>query len=112
MTEKEHEFEQFVRTVLDESVEKMDGVSSARLAAMRRRAVSASNGRLPLWIPSALLGVAMATLLMIWVIPHQQLDDGFEVALEEIDMLASEADFELLEEMEFYQWLEKNSGRS
>jgi hypothetical protein len=53
MTEKEHEFEQFVRTVLDESVEKMDGVSSARLAAMRRRAVSASNGRLPLWIPSA-----------------------------------------------------------
>jgi hypothetical protein len=54
----------------------------------------------------------MATLLMIWVIPHQQLDDGFEVALEEIDMLASEADFELLEEMEFYQWLEKNSGRS
>jgi hypothetical protein len=105
MTNEQQEFERFIRTKLDESVDALDGATRAHLIAMRREAL-AQGGKSRGWQLPASLAAAMAAFMLIWMLPQQQADHGVDAAMEDMDVLASDVDVELLENVEFYQWLE------
>jgi hypothetical protein len=51
----------------------------------------------------------MAAFVLIWMLPQQQVGNGLDVAMEDMELLASDIDVELLEDIEFYQWLQASN---
>jgi len=110
VTDKQQDFEEFVRVQLDESVDGMDAATRMRLAAIRHKAL-ASDSKPPRrgWLLPASLATAMAAFVLIWMLPQQQVGNGLDVAMEDMELLASDIDVELLEDIEFYQWLQASN---
>jgi len=104
MNEK-HDFEAFSRKKLDETIDDMDGVTRARLAAMRRQAMVPNQSRRDWWLPVS-LATAMTALALVWMIPPPQGGSDMDMAaIEDMDLLAADVEMDLLEDVEFYQWL-------
>ncbi len=103
MTEK-HDFESFTRQKLEETAINMDGATRTRLAAIRRDAVSSKRVRRGWWLPVS-LATAMTALALIWMMPQQNSNEVDVAAMEDMDFLASDIEMDLLEDVEFYQWL-------
>jgi len=100
-----HDFDAFAHQKLDETLINMDGATRTRLAAIRRDAVSSHHARRG-WMLPVSLATAMMALALIWMMPQQQNNNGVDVAaIEDMDLLASDIDMDLLEDVEFYQWL-------
>jgi len=105
MKEK-HDFEAFALATLDETVDDMDGATRSRLASIRREALAAGQHRRGWWLPVS-LATAMTALALIWMIPQQQSNHETDIAaIEDLDLLASDVELDLLEDVEFYQWLD------
>ncbi|MFQ5518564.1 MAG: hypothetical protein ACE5E3_01045 [Mariprofundus sp.] len=107
-TETHKQFERLSRAILDETVENMDGATRMRLSAMRRAALASKEKPRSWLLPSSLV-TALAVLMLIWMVPQQQDNNGFDTPMEDIDLLASDVDLDLLDEVEFYQWLEDSN---
>jgi len=115
MTDKQ-EFETFANQKLNETVEYIDHTTATRLSVMRHEAIASITYRQQNWLMLASLGAAMAALMLVWMIPQQDnhspdlvMQEG---AMEDIDLLASDIELELLENIEFYQWLEGSKHAS
>ena len=106
------------RRQLDDSIETLDATTLSRLNQARQQALRAASrtGIFHTLIPSttttAFAGMAVAALIVVlWnVIPSsftksQQLANIHEQPFEDIEMLVSDADLELLEDLEFVSWL-------
>jgi len=115
MTDKQ-DFKTFARDHLNDSLDDIDGITRTRLSAIRSEAVSSRPPKNN-WFMLASLTTATAALMLIWVVPQQQSKHDFDttmtnIALEDINILASDIDVELLEDVEFYQWLENSKHAS
>ncbi len=90
------------RQVVDDAARA--ALRQARLAALE----NAPRGRRSRWIPAAavttLLVVGIATALLYPILDRQQLPD---TAFDDLVVIDSEDELELLEELEFYVWLEQ-----
>jgi hypothetical protein len=120
LNEPPTEFERNARSVLEESVRRIDGRTRSRLNQARQAAVEASAARRTLWwrrftlMPAA--GAATAALLVAVVLwqrepagdlplleaPHA----SAEHAVEDMDLLADSDSMELIEGWDgsFYEW--------
>jgi len=109
MTEK-HDFDAFAREQLEETVDGMDGSTRSRLASMRHEAMDSLHTRRRGWLlPVSALTAMTAVALLVWMAPQQQSPvDVDTAAMEDMDLLASDVEMDLLENVEFYQWLEDN----
>jgi len=106
MNEK-HDFNAFARARLDETLDGMDGAERTRLAAIRRQALASGQRRRGWWLPAS-LATAVAALMLVWMLPQQQTNSDMDVAaIADLDLLASDVDLDLLEDVEFYQWLDE-----
>jgi len=103
MNEK-HDFESFTRQKLEETTLNMDGATCTRLTAIRRDAVSLKPVRRGWWLPVS-LATAMTVLALVWMMPQQNNNEVDVAAVEDMDLLASDIEMDLLEDVEFYQWL-------
>lgn len=112
MTENKQGFEKFVRTELDQSLVDPDANTRFRLNAMRREALQQHPEGLRHWLPATGLIAATVALMLVWMLPQEQADNGFDMVLADIEVLASDAGVDLLNDMEFYQWLEEGDGQS
>lgn len=110
----EDEFVDKLRGALDEGAETLDDATLARLQHARRQALQQggqqrgpiSTGWIARWIPATGLAAAMAVLVAttLWMaIPQMDLP-----SVEEIELLTSNENLELLDELEFYQWLDED----
>jgi hypothetical protein len=107
-TTPDGDFERNLRQHLEYSVDDIDDLTLARLRAARARAVE-SSGR-PLlnkwWLPAG--GFATAVVIVIALTVYLQNGSALAPVLDsgDMEMLSSVDSFEILDNLEFYQWLE------
>lgn len=106
---KDRQFQQQIRQTLDRQTvdtETRDSLRSARMNALDRE----SHGVISGWIPAT----AVAGLLVVLVGFLVTRDEGPaalpQMTAEELAVIASEDELELLEELEFYIWFDKDKN--
>ena len=120
-------FLQQTRQLLDDSTEALDAATLSRLNQARQKALQHTGGRrLPNlqfspWASATLIAgfAVVAIAVVLWTAVPQQLDQQQQYRLanqlEDMDILMSETELELLDELEFISWLvdeelEENGG--
>jgi len=105
--DKDSKFQNDVKATLEQqtlSAETRDALHAARLAALDH----GSRKPLPGWIPATAL--ASIAVVVIGVFLYRGISDVElpQVAADELAILASEDELELLEELEFYVWFDED----
>lgn len=111
--------EAFARTAkrtFDESVERLDGPALSRLSQARHVALAAAGRRAPAawaWLPA---GGAVAAVVAVAVLTGSP-EQGARPALPELgevepEVLLGEEDMEMLEDLEFYYWMDQLSANA
>jgi len=105
MTDKE--LAEQAKRAFDESVDGLDAATLSRLNRSRHAALAASAtpGREWLrWMPAT--GVAAAVLLVMITLRGPGEADVIGAPTADLDILLSEESIEMLEDLEFYSWLD------
>lgn len=116
MNSNEKDFLQQTRKLLDDSADSLDAATLSRLNQARHKALqhhaSGHRSRLlfsPVGTVTLMAGFAVAAIaVVLWTVVPQQLEQQRMARLqqyEDMEMLLSGADLELLEDMEFISWL-------
>jgi len=108
MKKSDEQFAQDAKKVFDTSVDELDGATLSTLNQSRHRALEelqSSRTRLLRWAPAA--GVAAAVLLAVMVtLPGPDQTKLMPSAVTDMEILLGEESIEMLEELEFYSWLD------
>ena len=108
-TERQEEFAQQAKELFDESVDRLDAATLSRLNQGRQRALAELDreaselGVWLRWVP--VTGVAAAALVAVMVMNGQGPGEQ-PVTASDFEMLLEEDSLEMLDELEFYTWLE------
>lgn len=109
----QEEMEKRAAALFTESVEGLDAETRSRLNRGRQRALEAAKRRprfaSPVaWLPAAVAAVA-AIAIVTWNgadAPTVPVTDGAPRVAADLEMLMDDADLEMLEDLEFYTWME------
>lgn len=105
-------FERRSKTAFDESVDNLSGEIRSRLTQARHRALeeaAAPRVTRRLWLPAAgLTAAAVAAVVVITPRVTQERGMPESFASEDLAMLLNDDDLELIENMDFYAWVEDN----
>jgi hypothetical protein len=114
LSSAERQQAQQLRARFEQAAAETDAVARARLAAARRRALETADGhkaRAPLWIGAALAAGVIGALTLQWL-P----DSGGVIAPsndpDALEWMVAEESPELIQDLEFYEWLDSEIGRS
>lgn len=106
MTERDNDrlLEQ-IKQQLDASADHLDAATQSRLTQIRSRAMDVATSQKWSWqMPTLALGsmaaVAAVTISLMWAPATLQ-----QTSLEDLPLLSANETFELIDEVEFYQWL-------
>jgi len=97
----DRQFVEQVKRQLDRHAAGVDDLTAARLGAARRRALHPQQRVPHRWLPTASLATAAAALLAVLVLMqplHRSEPDG--------ELWMTQDDIEVIEELDFYAWLE------
>ena len=111
---QEHDLTHRARQLFDDSVQGLDGETLSRLNRARQQALDGADSpggfqSLSPWVPAAGVAAAAVFAVMLW---------NGEAPVDEVTPSAMEADFEILmnadslemlEDLEFYSWLDLDS---
>lgn len=104
MTDKhEQSFVDQVKRHLDAEVGDLDELTVARLRAARLRALESAPRRQPFWLPA--LGTATVAALVMTVMLWPAAPE-LQSPLDDWDIVAAQEPLDLIDEYEFYEWLE------
>jgi hypothetical protein len=110
----DREFEERTKRLFEESVAALDGETRSKLTRARYRALEElESRRQPAWTRSLLPAGAVAAVAMLTVVLWhgrvQPVDEAsFDVvAVTDIEILLGEEELDMIEELEFYAWLEE-----
>ena len=111
-TDPNAEFEKRSKALFDESVEGLSGEVRSRLTQARHRALAAAGTRRTsrtFWIPIAGLATAAAIAALI-LVPQMKHAQGVAepFASDDVALLLNGEDLALLEDIEFYAWLDSD----
>ncbi len=103
-------FEQRSKALFDESVAELDGSIRSRLTQARHAALEGADTqrRYRVWLPLAGLATAAAVTAFV-VVPglrQQRTLPTSTASADDMTLLLNSEDLELLEDMEFYAWLD------
>jgi hypothetical protein len=102
----EDAFAKQIRQQLDRHAAAVDERDAARLAAARRQALARQPRRTVHWLPLTGMATAAAVLLAVLLVRQAPLPDAGW------DPLLAQDDIELIEELDFYAWLEETQSSS
>ena len=110
MNESDDKFAKEAKALFDESVDKLDAATLSTLNRGRHAALEASGKGRSVWLRWAPgLGVtAVIVVAVIMATPRPDVLDA--VPASDIDILLGEESIEMLEELEFYAWMELQDG--
>ena len=106
-SETERALVEKVKQQLDQHAAAVDDLTVARLGAARRRALAEHSQTARYWIPLGGLAVAAAVALVSFLLVQQPQTQDFAP-----DLWAASDDLELIEELDFYAWLEETQPSS
>ena len=99
------------RALFDDSVDSLDAATLSRLNQSRQRALAELEGKGSIndwlrWLPAT--GIAATVLLAVMVMREPEVVDVLDgpVTAFDFEMLLEEDSLDMLEELEFYLWLE------
>jgi len=102
------------KAAFDASVSELDPAIRSRLRRARHAAVEQAGGSRSLWWVAAVASAVVAGLVLVLtpvLEPQQQpLTDSFAARAEDMSLLMNEDSLELIEELEFYAWLDDTPG--
>jgi len=105
------DFEDKARALFEDSVERLDASTRSKLTQARNRALAevtqGAMRRRWLWAPAG--GVGLAAVVAAIMLNSGGSRSGGEaaaLALEDIDIVADSENLDMLEDVEFYTWLE------
>jgi len=110
------------KQALDQSVDEIDGATLSRLRQARYTALHQHQRRQPLWLSRPVLASAFSvSALALTVVlmtsnpdsagtPLIASDDSVE-QLDDFNLLANGDDLDLVQDMEFYEWLEQQGDK-
>ena len=109
--------EESTKLLFDESVSSLDPQTRSKLTQARYRALeelegSAPAGWRPRWIPAGVLAAGVLVVVMLWQGQPAVSPDtpAFDVAaLSDLEIILGDGDLELLQELEFYAWLDEQA---
>ena len=109
--------EERTKLLFDESVSSLDPQTRSKLTQARYRALeelegSAPAGWRPRWIPAGVLAAGVLVVVMLWQGQPAVSPDtpAFDVAaLSDLEIILGDGDLELLQELEFYAWLDEQA---
>jgi hypothetical protein len=109
MNESDDTFSKQVKATFDESVDKLDAATLSRLNRSRHEALAElqrPTRQWSRWMPAT--GVAAAMLVAVMMLQSPRSIDDFADAANVTDMeiLLGEDSLEMLEDLEFYSWLD------
>lgn len=97
------------KQLFDESVESLDGQTRSRLNRGRQAALEELASGRPVWVqwaPAAGVAAAAVFAVVLWS-GNQPVDELTpEASAADIEILLTEDSFEMLEDLEFYSWIE------
>jgi hypothetical protein len=114
--ENESRLTQRAKELFDASVANLDVATRSRLARARARALErgAESGRVanllgarPWRAAGGMLAAAALVAVLVWQAPGWREARVEVAALDDLELLLAEDEFEMLEELEFYAWLEE-----
>ena len=110
MSDDDRLFVEQIRQTLDQHAEALDDVTAVRLAAVRRKALDARQQRRH-WLPVVAFSALAASVLTVALLLNQ--DAGVQgLDADTLDQLAQSEDQELIEELDFYDWLDATQASS
>jgi ferric-dicitrate binding protein FerR (iron transport regulator) len=93
-----------IRQQLDQQADALDELTVARLRAARMRALEKARHPRRRWLP--VLGSAVAAALVLaMLVWHQPVE--LPGTLDDLDIVASGDDLDMIEDLEFYDWLDE-----
>lgn len=105
----EEAFTKKAKTLFDESVAGLDGETRSRLNRGRQRALAELEQARPAWMqwaPAAGVTAAAVVALVIWT-GNPAIEEVTPPAMaDDIEILLDEDELEMLEELEFYSWID------
>lgn len=109
MNEQDDKFENMAKAAFDSSVDKLDAATLSRLNRGRQEALQeleSPRRRWSSWMPAT--GVAAAVLVAIVMLQSPvSIDDAAgPTSLTDIEILLGEDSIEMLEDLEFYSWID------
>jgi hypothetical protein len=107
----DNELEHKARALFEDSVERLDARTRSKLTQARNRALDevAKGGGRRRWIWAPVGGAALAAavaVVMVWGGLRSTPEAG-GLALEDIDIVADSENLDMLEDVEFYMWLDQ-----
>jgi len=104
----EDEFLQKSRQLLDESAQQLDAHTLSRLNQARQRAIDSRlhSRRFGLAIPATATAVVTIAVVSGWLwMPHSPVPQQPQIAMEDMEIISSDTELELLEDLDFIAWL-------
>jgi len=102
-------FAEKAKKLFDESVEGLDGQTRSRLNRGRQAALEELTSAKPVWVhwaPAAGVAAAVVVAVVLWSgnLPVDELTP--EASAADFEILLTEDSFEMLEDLEFYSWID------
>ena len=114
MNDREKSDEQLAaraKRLFDDSVQEIDGQTLSRLNRGRQKAISQHKvgshfGLLNGWVPASGVAAAAVVAVLLWSGNRPADDFATPATATDLEILLNEDSLEMLEELEFYSWIE------
>lgn len=107
MIDNDQQWLNTVQAELEQSVQEIDAATQSKLTQIRSHALEKTpvKKRNLFGLPAATLATACLVLAIVVNFPEQQTDQN-ETMIDDLDLITNSESLELLEDLEFYEWLE------
>ncbi len=109
MNKSDEEFIKSVKTVLEDTTENLDAATRSKLTTARHQALAQKNKKRTWFVVPAGAFASAAAAMLIFLISSGNSELENPSLMEDMELLSSSESFELLDELEFYEWLELQS---
>jgi hypothetical protein len=110
MNESNDKFAKEAKALFDESVDRLDAETLSALNRRRHAALETARVARPEWLRWA-PAVGVAAVVVVAVMLAMPRPNGVDaVPLDDMDILLGEDSIEMLEDLEFYAWMELQDG--
>lgn len=110
MNKADEEFIKSVKGILENSTENLDATTRSQLTSVRYQALATKDKEDRTWLVPAGAFASLVVGMLVFTIWSGNSEQENLSLMEDMELLSSGESFELLEELEFYEWLGSQNG--